>query len=579
MSDILPHPKPTPTLHEFLPALAETLSQMHLENSAHGNLGKDISSWLDESTAKFDPTQFRATASISNNATIEERKDRDVTDFVNCAIFWISNKSEDEPFKACNHPDSNIPPLFLKLLEACGTPESLRLQTMENFSKLLKAEPNQNPELPATDETSPPTVETTVAPNPPPPKNPNIRIALRNGTVGKPYSVEGGAIAGRIAEARGDDPALASISHLQLPCDSGLIFDAATGAVTGTPTRPLEEVLLLDYAVSPSAASIRFEVSLLINPDPATLWKDLDPSPEAPYQKASLAHETFNYPDFKVIAASRRGRSHANKGDFRDDDFAVGYAEKTGWLVVAVADGAGSAKYSRKGSNIACTTCRDWLVGNLNAPEYQNVGASKQPGVDGESNPVRPIRDLLYDAARLAHDKIDKESKNPSESLPEPPTLRNFDTTLILLLMKKMGDACFAATFSIGDGGAGIFTSHQDAIPLTHPDGGEHAGQTTFLTIPSSLSVKPENLEKRYHNEVVHNFTAAISMTDGITDPKFPSDAAFANSACWSSLWAELEPALRCSESLLEWMNFFSPGNHDDRTLVAVLPNPSPTAE
>ena len=192
---------------------------------------------------------------------------------------------------------------------------------------------------------------------------------------------------------------------------------------------------------------------------------------------------------------------------------------------------------------------------------------------------MRPIRDLLYDAARLAHDKIDKESKNPSESLPEPPTLRNFDTTLILLLMKKMGDACFAATFSIGDGGAGIFTSHQDAIPLTHPDGGEHAGQTTFLTIHSSLSVKPENLEKRYHNEVVHNFTAAISMTDGITDPKFPSDAAFANSACWSSLWAELEPALRCSESLLEWMNFFSPGNHDDRTLVAVLPNPSPTAE
>jgi hypothetical protein len=579
MSDILQKSKSSPTLQEFLPALAETLSQMHAENSAHGNLGKDIGSWLEESTAKFDATKFRATASISDGTNIEDRKNRDVTDFVKCSIFWITGKSDDEPFKAWDHPKSSLPPLFLKLLESCFTPESLRLQSMENFSESLKSDSIQISEPPTIAESSPPPVETTTATLSPTPKNPNIRIALRNGTVGKPYSVEGGAIAGRIAEARGDNTELACISHLQLPCDSGLIFDASTGSVTGTPTRPFEEVLLLDYAVSPSAGSIRFEVSLLINPDPASLWKDLDPSPEAPYQKASLAHEAFNYPDFKVIAASRRGRSHANKGDFRDDDFAVGYAQKTGWLVVAVADGAGSAKYSRKGSSIACTTCRDWLVGNLNAPEYQNVGASKQPGVDSESIPVRPIRDLLYDAARLAHDKIDKESKNPSEPLPEPSTIRNYDTTLILLLMKKMGDSCFAATFSIGDGGAGIFTSPQDAIPLTLPDGGEHAGQTTFLTIPSSLSVKPENLEKRYHNEVVQNFTAALSMTDGITDPKFPSDAAFADSACWSSLWAELDPALESSESLLEWMNFFSPGNHDDRTVVAVLPNPNPTAE
>jgi hypothetical protein len=579
MSDILPHPKPSPTLQEFLPILAEILSQMHSENSAHGNLEKDIAPWLDESTAKFDPPKFRATASISDHSTIEERKSRDVADFVKYSIFWITGKSDDELFKACNHPNSSLPPLFLKLLEFCSKPESLRLQTMENFSALLKSEAIQIPAPPIIAETTPLPVETIVAPNPPPQKNPNIRIALRNGTVGKPYLVEGGAIAGRIAEVRSDDPELASISHLQLPSDSGLIFDASTGAVTGTPTRPLEEVVLLDYAVSPSAASIRFEVSLLINPDPASLWKDIDPSPDAPYQKDSLSHESFDYPDFRVIAASIRGRSHANKGDFRDDHYAVGYAEKTGWLVVAVADGAGSAKYSRKGSSIACTTCRDWLVANLNAPEYQNVGTSTQPLVDGERKPVRPIRDLLYDAARLAHDKIDKESKNPSEPLLEPPTLRNYDTTLILLLMKKMGDACFAATFSIGDGGAGIFTSPHDAIPLTLPDGGEHAGQTTFLTIPSSLSVKPENLEKRYHNEVVQNFTAVLSMTDGITDPKFPSDAAFADSAYWSTLWAELEPKLESSESLLEWMNFFSPGNHDDRTLVAVLPNPSPTAE
>jgi hypothetical protein len=37
---------------------------------------------------------------------------------------------------------------------------------------------------------------------------------------------------------------------------------------------------------------------------------------------------------------------------------------------------------------------------------------------------------------------------------------------------------------------------------------------------------------------------------------------------------AELQPALTSSQALLDWMNFFSPGNHDDRTLVAILPAP-----
>lgn len=572
MPDILPQSKPSPALREFLPSLAATLCQMHSENTPHGNLKKEIDPWLDESTAKFDPSKFRATASASDGTPNDERKNQDLADFVKNSIFWITSKSEAEPFKACNHLDTSLPTPFLKLLETCSNPDALRLQSMEIYAELLKAEPIDIPEAPTDAEPVPLPAAATAAPIPPISNNPNIRIALRNGTVGKPYLVEGGAIAGRIAEVRGNDPGLASISHLQLPVDAGLTFDVSTGAVSGIPTRPLEEVLLLDYTASPSSASIRFEISLLINPDPASLWKDLDPSPDAPYQKPSLAHESFNYPDFSVIAASRRGRSHANKGDFRDDDFAVGYAEISGWLVVAVADGAGSAKYSRKGSSIACTTCRDWLVATLNSPEYMNLGTSKEPTAVCENKPVRPLRDLLYDAARLAHDKIDKESKNPSEPLPEPAVLRNYDTTLILMLMKKIGESYFVATFSIGDGGAGVFDGTGQAMPLTLPDGGEHAGQTVFLTMPATLSVKPENLEKRYHQDVITGFTAALAMTDGITDPKFPSDAAFADPDCWKLLWTELEPALVSSESLLDWMNFFSPGNHDDRTLVAVLP-------
>jgi serine/threonine protein phosphatase PrpC len=561
-------------LHVFLSALVRELQLMHREQSVHGNVKNIITEWLDETTGEFHPEKFREAADKTIFFSDAAMKS-DVAAFVDCAKHWIllSSGSTYTAFKAENHAKCQIPLAFLKLLENCAKPEDIRIPNMSIFAELLECASDVPTNTPndhnAANIPAPKSIVTT----PPFDGKPNLRISLRNGTVGKPYEIEAGAIAAKIAASRGDLSDAARISHLQLPIDSGLVFNESTGSVSGIPTRAFEETLLLDYAASPATASIRFEATLLINPDPASLWKDLDPPAESPYQKDSLVHSSFHYRDFRVIAASRRGRSHANKGNFRDDDFAVGFSDHTGWLVVAVADGAGSAKYSRKGSSIACTVARDWLVATLSAPEYQNFGTQPTEMTREASIPVRPLRDLLYDAARLAHDKIDKEAQNPSESLPEPPTIRNYDTTLIILLMKKMGDKFVAATFSIGDGGAGILPDSELAVPLTTPDGGEHAGQTTFLTIPSSLSVKPENLEKRYHQEIFPNFVAALAMTDGITDPKFPSDAAYADPACWQTLWKELEPVTKDSESLLEWMNFFSPGNHDDRTLVAVLPS------
>src|SRR5690606_10935267 len=57
--------------------------------------------------------------------------------------------------------------------------------------------------------------------------------------------------------------------------------------------------------------------------------------------------------DYQLIAASRRGRSHEHAGSFRDDDFSLMHIANSDWSVLAVADGAGSAEYSREGSRIA----------------------------------------------------------------------------------------------------------------------------------------------------------------------------------------------------------------------------------
>jgi hypothetical protein len=72
-------------------------------------------------------------------------------------------------------------------------------------------------------------------------------------------------------------------------------------------------------------------------------------------------------------------------------------------------------------------------------------------------------------------------------------------------------------------------------------------------------------------------FAGALAMTDGITDPKFPSDAAFADPAQWAAVVGGTAVLSFDEFSGIAGLDeFLLPGNHDDRTLVAVLPAPPP---
>ena len=69
-------------------------------------------------------------------------------------------------------------------------------------------------------------------------------------------------------------------------------------------------------------------------------------------------------------------------------------------------------------------------------------------------------------------------------------------------------------------------------------------------------------------------------MTDGITDPIFQSDANLASSTEWEKWQQQLAqvvnfdtPTPGVEGSLLDYLNFPSPGNHDDRTLLIAVPN------
>jgi hypothetical protein len=67
-------------------------------------------------------------------------------------------------------------------------------------------------------------------------------------------------------------------------------------------------------------------------------------------------------------------------------------------------------------------------------------------------------------------------------------------------------------------------------------------------------------------------------MTDGVSDPKFETDNNLINPNKWDELWNDLlengveltDDNENAKDQLLDWLDFWSPGNHDDRT-IAIL--------
>ncbi len=113
--------------------------------------------------------------------------------------------------------------------------------------------------------------------------------------------------------------------------------------------------------------------AFIVNPDPRSLWKILEPPADDHYFKENVDHKLISAPGVNIAAASRRGRSHEHVGSFRDDDFFISSNHDTGWNIMLVADGAGSAKNSRKGSQIVTETVGHYLSAQLSGDKGREL--------------------------------------------------------------------------------------------------------------------------------------------------------------------------------------------------------------
>lgn len=307
------------------------------------------------------------------------------------------------------------------------------------------------------------------------------------------------------------------------------------------------------------------EFQLLVNPDPKDLWEDIPSDQSQEYARHDLEFAQLTCPPASLWGASRRGRSHAHAGKPRDDAFLLGCHNN--WKIMAVADGAGSAEFSRKGAEMACSTsvaaCKEKLPpGNELEQIFLEVYPERDPAT-WKNKAHKLAYNILPAAAFAAHKAIRQEAENRGREM------RSYASTLLLALAKQFQSGWAVLSFQIGDGAMGLFADGKAEL-LARPDEGEYGGQTRFITM-NEIFDSSQDLLRRQRIEFVSDLQGLLLMTDGVSDANFQTPQGLDDSSEWFRLWRELlglAHAYQPEEDLLDWLNFWSRGNHDDRTIA-----------
>ncbi|GAB3510753.1 PP2C family serine/threonine-protein phosphatase [Emticicia fontis] len=405
----------------------------------------------------------------------------------------------------------------------------------------------------------------------------NQSINIPNGTVGKDYT----------AKIELEKWNWKDIAHLEFEGleDIGLSYNAQNEYITGTPVQSGDLKIKMKFRIKGEPDdSVLHErsIALVINPDPKSLWKNIASDKELAYWKQDDVAETSALGDRHIVVASKRGRSHANVGSFRDDDFTYKYFPENGWSIVAVADGAGSSKLSRQGSKLACQKTAEFFESHFSKSLIEEIDqffsseATKESIELPSELRVKIIKEL-YQIARFVHEGI-TDFANKSEN-----PLKEFHSTLIFCLFKKIPSGYLILSFGVGDCPIVLIDKEISGITMLNwLDVGEYGGGTRFVTMPEIFS--SDKISTRFNAKIVPDFSYLFLMTDGIYDPKFVVEANLEKIEKWKEFLADLDgnneenikvelkadnPEI--AEQLSKWLDFWSAGNHDDRTLAIIF--------
>lgn len=379
----------------------------------------------------------------------------------------------------------------------------------------------------------------------------------------------------------------------------GLNFNKITDTIEGTPILSGDVKIKLLFKIQGESENSPINeklISLVVNPDPKSLWKDIPSDTNDLFWKEDDVSLAAKLGERNIVVSSKRGRSHKNVGSFRDDDFAFKNFEKTGWSVIAVSDGAGSYSLSRKGSQLACNSLIEYFKSNSDLEkskefdvkllEYNN---SKDETLLKELEVL--AKQNLYKATVYVHNKIKEHSEETFKSNPElfnnpkaKSYLDYYHSTFIFALFKKYDFGYVILTFGVGDCPIAIMNKEQTETTLLNwLDVGEFGGGTRFITQADIFHSTEHPMATRFNFKIVPDFSYLFLMTDGIYDPKFIVEANLEKHEKWNEFLVDLQgnnednvkvdfenSNTEIASQLSNWMDFWSQGNHDDRTLAII---------
>jgi hypothetical protein len=312
-------------------------------------------------------------------------------------------------------------------------------------------------------------------------------------------------------------------------------------------------------------------------PRPAT-WTEREPtSPWCPEPIAPFVPElrTVVPPDavsrvdlgttgWRVIGASRRGRIHAHKGQHREDAMAQA-TWANGWAV-AVADGAGSATFSRIGAELAVRTVVDTVLAAV------VVGAARE---------AAPLLE------QAMHAGIARVARLASEGAIDPRQLR---CTLLAAARLQVARRDVIVCAQVGDGVVATVDVTGRVTRVGTGDAGEYSGEVAcFVPDACAMTRASASVVVLDAASIVHVLVAS----DGVEDPFYPIERTggrlldqllhgvreplpgFQRQDAQPAVLTARDPGA----ALLDWLRYEKRGENDDRTLVVAHRTPLPTRE
>ncbi|QGG46490.1 PP2C family serine/threonine-protein phosphatase [Heliorestis convoluta] len=278
-------------------------------------------------------------------------------------------------------------------------------------------------------------------------------------------------------------------------------------------------------------------------------WKDIPP--HDPEDWVPLEDSTHYQVDevWSITAASRRGKLHAHKGSHREDSFAIGQEGK--WTLLAVADGAGSCKYSRVGAALACQKALLHMQQCL-----KDYVLAEQDGEIPSQNDLLKIKSYLTTAILEAIQALKEEASKRQAKVEE------LSTTLLLVVHTLWQGKSVLASIQVGDGSIAIWQGNDSVTLLGSADTGTFASETKFIT---SRNIEQE-LGHRIFFSIKKDVLAVAAMSDGVCDDFFPAEQEMP--ALFLQVHDIVKGSTEPDKAMLQFLSYERRGSFDDRTMA-----------